>query len=168
MFTNTLAQWLLEIRDSAMRRALRATLGALVDRHGSFALNTAGLAIKTGGSTLAKTGAADCYLNVDGVLVKIAAATDMPALTGLSITANYFNVACFFVDRGGTTSVLFGTQGSTLAGVKWPVFPEKKALIGTLLITHSATFTGGTTALDTATTVYINSTAPYDPRAVLG
>ncbi len=167
-FTNTFNQWLNEIRDSSLNRMLRATLGALVDRNSSFALNTAGLAIKTGGSALAKTGAADCYLVADGVLVKIASATDMTALTGLVITANSFNVACFFVDRAGTVTVAFGTEGTTIAGIKWPAFTARKALIGTLLITHSSTFTGGTTALDTATTVYINSTAPYDPSAVLG
>lgn len=164
----SLAQWLEAFGDTKLRAALRATFGTLIDRSSSFALNTAGLAIKTGGSTLAKTGAADCYLIVDGVLVKITAATDMPALTGLVITAAYFNVACFFIDRAGTTSVLFGQEGSALGNVKPPAPPERKALIGTLLITHSSTFTGGTTALDTATTVYINSTAPYDLTAVLG
>jgi hypothetical protein len=167
-FTNTWQQWVKDIHDRTINRVLRATLGALIDRNSSFALNTAGLAIKAGSSALAKTGAADCYLVADGVLVKIAAATDMPALTGLVITANSFNVACFFVDRAGTTSVLFGREATTIAGIKWPTFPERKALIGTLLITHSSTFTGGTTALDAATTVYINSTAPYDPSAVLG
>lgn len=167
-FTNTFFEWINQIHDRALNKVLRATLGALVDRNSSFALNTAGLAIKTGSSALAKTGAADCYLLADGTLQKIAAATDMPALTGLVITANSFNVACFFIDRTGTTSVVFGIEATTIAGIKWPTFPERKALIGTLLITHSSTFTGGTTALDAATTVYINATAPYDPCAVLG
>ena len=38
-----------------------------------------------------------------------------------------------------------------------------KALIGFLLITHSSTFTGGTTALDTATTVYVSPIGAFDP-----
>lgn len=167
MFTNTFAQWLNHVTDGALRTFLRNTLGALADRNSSHMVTTAVLAIKAGGGTLAKTTEA-CYALADGAHVLIADNTDMPALTGLTITANSYNVACFFIDRAGTQSALFGQEATTIAGVKFPTFPEKKALIGYLLITHSSTFTGGTTALDTATTVYFSPTGPFDPNAVMG
>lgn len=168
MFTNTFAQWMSEVRDSALQRALRFTLGALVDRSSSFAMTTSALVIKTGGSTLAKTGSAVTYMIVDGKFVDIAGSTDMPALTGITITANKYNVVCFFIDAAGTVSVALGTEATAVADVRWPNFPEKKALIGALRVTHSSTFTGGTTPLDTATTVYIPPVGPFDPNAKLG
>jgi hypothetical protein len=123
--------------------------------------------IKAGGSTLAKIGAADYYGIAAGVPVTIAAATDMPALTGLTITANTFNIAAFFVDSASTVTAAFGTQGATLAATKFPPFPQGKALVGFLIITHSSTFTGGTTPLDTATTVYVSPVGPFDPSALV-
>ncbi len=80
----------------------------------------------------------------------------MPALTGMVIAANTFNFVAFFVDAAGVVTAALGTQGATLAQARYPQMPKGKALIGALLITHSSTFTGGTTPLDTATTVYIN------------
>jgi hypothetical protein len=103
---------------------------------------------------------------VGGRLVTIAADTDMPALTGLTIAANSFNVACFFVNAGGTVSVLFGTPGTAIAAVTFPDFPRDRALVGFLLITHSSTFTGGTTPLDTATTVYVSPVGAFDPTII--
>lgn len=153
---------------AADREALDSVIEAIADRLSSQPLITSGIAIKTGGSTLAKTGAADFYATADGVIVKIAASTDLTALTGLVITASSFNVACFYIDSLAVVSVVFGTEGTTAALVKWPQPPRKKALVGTLLITHSATFTGGTTALDTATTVYLPGIAAFDPTIRLG
>jgi|GEM_PF-1491087 len=148
---------------------MEQVVGPVFDRYSSCALNSAGLVIKIGGSTLAKTGATATYFVVDGALVTIASATDMPALTGISISANKYNVVCFFVDKAGTTTAVAGSEGTAIANVVWPVFPAKKALIGALLITNGASvFTGGTTALDTATTVYLSPTSAFDPSARLG
>ena len=163
----TLERSLMAINDRKDRAALRAILQAIADRLSSVATMTAGLVIKTGGSTLAKTGAAAFQAIVDGALVTIAAATDMPALTGLTIAANQFNVACFFVDKAGTVTVAFGTAGASKATVKFPPFPQKKALVGFLIITHSSTFTGGTTALDTATTEYVSPVGGINPHLLL-
>lgn len=156
-------QGLSNYKDAAI---LQRALGPLADRYSSMALSSAGLVIKAGGGVLAKIGAADFYAVAGGVLVKIAASTDMPALTGNTIAANSFNVACFFVDSAGTATVAFGTASTTIGGIVWPQFPVKKALIGFLLITHSSTFTGNTTALDTATTVYFSPTGPFDPSVL--
>lgn len=163
----TMTQFLEGITTLRTRQAVRAPLEPLVDRSSTQPLRTAGLVIKTGGSALAKTGAADFYASVKGILVKIAASTDMPALTGLTITAASFNVACFFVDSAGTTTVAFGTENTALGTVVFPPFPLNKALIGFLIITYASTFTGGTTALDTATTVYINGQAGFDPSVLV-
>lgn len=166
---DTVTRFLSPISADLFRRAVRAVVFPLSDKYSSCALNSAGLALKSGGSTLAKTGASDFYAVANGVLVKISASTDMPALTGLNITQSKFNVICFFVDVAGTVTAAMGTEGTAIGNVIFPQLPEKKALIGTLLITNSGgTFTGGTTALDTATTVYINANGPFDPTVLLG
>ena len=164
---DTMSRYLAGLDDAANARALRPLLTTLIDRYSSQPLRTAGLVIKAGGGVLAKIGAADYYGVAQGVPVTIAAATDMPALTGLVITATFFNTACFFVDSASVVTVAFGTQGATLAAMKWPQFPQGKALVGFLIITHSSTFTGGTTALDTATTVYVSPVGPFDPTALV-
>lgn len=151
----------------APRRELERMLVAIADRFSSQATRTAGLVIKAGGGVLAKIGAAAFEGVANGVPVEIAASTDMPALTG-TITANKFNVYCFFVDSASVVTVAQGTEGATLAAVKFPAFPEGKALVGYLIITHSSTFTGNTTPLDTATTVYVSPVGAFDPTLLVG
>lgn len=164
---DTIQRKLYRIADHSDKEILRQLFTAIGDRLSSCATSSAGLVIKIGGSTLAKTGASVFQAVVQGKSIAIAAATDMPALTGLTITANKFNVACFFVDSSGTTSVAFGTEGATESAVVFPDFPVGKALIGYLVITHSATFTGGTTALDTATTKYVSPVGAFDPTLLV-
>lgn len=164
----TLIQMLSGISAGSDRQALQQAVGPLADRYSSCALNSAGLVIKAGGSALAKTGSSDFYAIANGTTVKIAASTDMPALTGINITAAYFNVVCFFVDAAGTVTAVAGTEGSTLGAMKWPAFPAQKALVGALIITYASAFTGGTTPLDTATTVYVSPITAFDPNALLG
>ena len=146
--------------------ALRPLLNALADRMSSQATSTAGLVIKAGGGVLAKTGAAAFAGVANGVPVAIAASTDMPALTG-TITANKFNVYCFFIDSASVVTVAQGTEGATLAAVKFPPFPVGKALVGYLVITYASTLTGNSTALDTATTVYVSPVGAFDPTILL-
>lgn len=160
---NTFLQHLGLISAGRDRQALQPIVEAIAREFNTQAVTTAGLVIKTGGSALAKTGSAAFYATVGGRLVTIAGSTDMPALTGLHITANSFNVACFFIDAAGTVTVRFGTEGTAIGRVKFPDFPLDRALVGFLLITHSSAFTGGTTALDTATTVYVSPVGPFDP-----
>ena len=160
---NTIAQYLAKIGAGNDREALVPVLQAIAAQVNTQALNTAGLVISSAGAVTAKIGATDFYATVRGALVKIAAGTALPVLTGLTITANRFNVACFFVDASGATSVLFGTEAAAIGNVKWPDFPIDKALVGIAIITHSATFTGNTTPLDTATTVYLSPIGAVDP-----
>ena len=154
------------LRDAGDSRALTPVFAAMGRALNSTALATAGLVIKAAASTLAKTGAAAFYGLANGRLVTVAAATDMPALTGLVIAASSFNVACFFIDKASVVTVRFGAAGTALGAVTFPDFPLNQALVGFVLITHSAIFTGGTTALDTATTVYFSPTGAVDPSIV--
>lgn len=160
---NTITQYLSNIGSGIDRAALSTLLQVIASRLNCVATSTAGLVIKAGGGVLAKTGAAAFRGTVGGRAVTIAAGVDMPALTGLSIGASKFNVACFFIDAAGTVTVAFGTEGGTAAAVVFPDFPIDKALVGYLLITHSSAFTGNTTALDTATTVYVSPVGAFDP-----
>lgn len=152
----------------APRRELETMLSAIADRMSSQATVSAGLEI-AGTTTLAQIGASSTFRGVaDGVNVTIAAGTDMPALTGSSHTAAYYNVYCFFIDSASTVTVAQGTEGATLAAVKWPTFPPKKALVGYLIITYASAFVPGTTALNTATTVYVSPIGAIDPTILLG
>ena len=162
---DTISRYLANLSIANDRNALDPVIKGIADRLSSQIFNTGGLAIKAGGSALAKT-VNTVYATADCIYVALSAA-DMPALTGLSIGANKFNVAVFYVDSAGTTSVRFGTEGGTAAAVKFPDTPTGKAIIGFLMITHSSAFTGGTTALDTATTVYVNTMGAFDPSIKL-
>lgn len=163
---DTLTRILNGVPDGSGREALRNILAPIVDRLSCQVTATAGLVIKAGGSALAKTGASACHGMVQGRPFTIDAATDMPALAG-SISANKFNVFCFFIDLVGTRTVLMGTEAASRGNVKFPPFPEGKTLVGYLVITHNATFVGGTTALDTATTEYVSPMGACDPSALV-
>lgn len=172
-FSDTLTRWLESIRDYQSQYSMRQILVPIFDRYTSFPITTAGLVIKAGSSTLAKTGAAVFYGIANGILQKIAAATDMPALVG-SVTNAKFNVFCFFVDSAGVNTVAMGTEGATLAALKFPPFPTKKSLIGFIIINPTGTgpFVGGTTALDDATVVpnavFVSPLCGFDPACLIG
>ena len=166
--TATVQQFLEGVANGKTRFALLEILGSIADRFSSCAISSAGLAIKTGGSTLAKTGTAVTNLVANGIPVAIAASTDMPALTDINITAGYFRIVCFFIDSASVVTVAAGTEGATLAAATWPPFPAGKALVGSLTITYASAFTGGSTALDTATTTYNSPTSAWDPSVLVG
>ncbi len=161
---STVAQQIATLRNPMDKEALRPVLSALADRFSSQATASAGLVIKAGGGVLAKTGA-EFQGVAGGVPVTIASATDMPALTGINIGAGKYNVVCFFIDSASTVTAVAGTEGASLAAVKFPDFgnQRQKALVGYLIITYASAFTGGTTALDTATTVYVSPVGAFDP-----
>lgn len=167
----TLSQYLDGLTNIKYRFAVRVPLYHLVDRYSSQALNSAGLTINAGGAAFPKIGASDFYASVTGSLVKVAAGTAMPALTGINFAAGNFQVACFFVDSAGNLTAAGGTQGATLGAVVFPNFApglNGKALIGFLIMTNAGAFTGGTTALDgSTTTVYVNAQGPFDPTMLV-
>lgn len=158
---NSVTQQLGAVGQNTVESALKPVLFAVADRLSSQIFNTGGLAIKAGGGVLVKT-VNTVYALADGKYVALAAA-DMPTLTGLNISAGYYNVAVFYVDSAGTTSVQFGREASSAVGVTFPQTPQGKAIIGFVMITYASAFTGNTTALDTATTVYVNTMGAFDP-----
>lgn len=153
------------------RLALTELFNGVADQFSCRSLITPGLAIKTGGSTLVKTGAADWYGLVKGKLVKKTAATDMPALSGTVVNAT-FNVYVFDVDSAGTVTSSMGVAGATLAAVKFPDLKKEQTRLGFIIVNPTGTgnFVGGTTALDDATVVpnvvYINYVGAADPSFV--
>ena len=163
----TIQQWLEHIAIATTRWCLLQILGPIGARLSAVSHTSAGLAITSGGATTAKTGATAWAGTANGILVSIAASTNMPALVG-SITAASFNVFCFFIDSAGVVTSVMGTESTTLAGVVFPHFPREKALIGYLIVTYASTFVGGTTPLDTATTIYVNTVGAADPSILVG
>lgn len=170
---NTVTQQLAAVAAGKDREALRPVLNALADRLSSQSLATAGLVITaTSGKKVPKVGAAAYYGIANGRLVTKAAATDMPALSG-TVTNAKFNVFCFYIDSAGTLTSAMGTEGATLAAVKFPQTPEGKAIVGFIVINPTGTgnFVGDTTALDDGTvvpnTAYISPVGAFDPRVAL-
>ena len=137
----------------------------------TFLLKTGGLAIKTGGSALAKF-ANTLYYFVGGNLYKKTTA-DCAALSG-TVTNAKFNVFVFYIDAAGTLTTSMGTEGATLADVVFPAYdPSTKCMIGFVIINPTGTgnFVGGTTPLDDATVVpnafYMDTPYPLDPVNML-
>lgn len=132
----------------------------------NICFNSAGLAIKTGGSAIVKTANTIKFV-VDGVLCSKAAA-DCAALVG-TVTAAKFNVFVFTVNAAGTLVTYMGTEASTRAGVVWPTIADGEVMIGFIEVNPTGTgnFVGGTTALDDATVVpnvvYVNVTSAFIP-----
>lgn len=154
------------LADAGVRAALLDLQSAVVD----VLLSTGGLAIKAGGGVLVKA-ATLCKALVNGVLISIAANTDMAALSG-TVTNAKFNVFVFSITSAGTTTTTMGTEGATLGAVVFPQVPADSAVIGFIIVNPTGTgnFVGGTTALDDATVVpnvvYVNTPYPFGQNAL--
>lgn len=149
--------------------ALRPVLNAIADRLSSQLLVSGGLAIGTA-TTTAKI-ASTIYATANGTLVS-KATVDLAALSG-SVTNARFNVYCWFMDAAGTVTSAMGTEGTTLALVKFPTPPVNKAMIGFIVVNPTGTgpFVGGTTPLGDVTVVpnvvYVNTVGAFDPTILL-
>lgn len=165
---NTVHQYLTNISAGRDKEVLQMLMQYMARAFNSVALRSAGLEI-AGTATLAQIGSSSTYVaTVNGKLVTIAAGTDMPALVG-TVTADAFNVYAFFVDAASTVTSVMGTEGSTLARVKFPQVATDKALVGFVIVNPTGTgnFVGGTTDLDDATVapnaVYVSPVGAFDP-----
>jgi len=169
---DTVQRYLNKLTSPRDQLTLRSVLYPIADRYSSLLFASGGLAIKAGGSAIVKTGSA-FYALANGVLVTKTANTDQAALSG-TVTNAKFNVYCFYIDSAGTLTSAMGTEGATLAAVKFPPIPQQKAMIGFVVINPTGTgdFVGGTTALDDATVVpnaaYVNTAGTFDPSVILG
>ena len=164
---DTISRWVSGIAGHLNRVGVAVPMKAIGDRMSSQCLTSAGLlCTATSGHYVPKTGGSDTYALAAGTLVKVASGTDMPALVG-TITATKFNVFCFFIDAAGTVTSQIGVEGAAIANIKFPQVPENKAMLGFIIVTYASTFTGGSTALDTATTVYVNTIGAVEPNILL-
>ncbi len=153
--------------DAREAAGLSKVLGDIYNRLNSVLLKTGTLAISATTTKVKTTNAS--IVSVEGVILSIAGA-DMPALTG-NITTAYQNVAVFSVDKAGTAYTNMGTQATTLAGVKWPNIPAKRAILGFVVIANAtgSDFVCGTTALSagSVTTTYVDTLGAFDPKATI-
>jgi len=172
MSLENLTQRLAAVNDHKEKYNLYLLFRALFEQFRSQSNSSAGLVIKSASSALVKTGASVYHYVAQGIKGRIAAATDMPALSG-TVTNAAFNVYVFSVDKGGTTYSQMGTEGATEAGIRWPSLAPGRAVIGYVVINPTGTgnFVGGTTALDDGTVtpnaVYINVIGAFDPNITI-
>lgn len=163
----TIKQRLLGVPDALARLEL---LQAFFSLFSNQVVAPPTLAIKAAGGVLARTTTA-CFALVGGVLVKIAANTDMPALTGVSIPNGSKQIVGFATDAAGTLSLLAGNVAATVGALQFPAVPVGQVALGYLIIENGtgSTFTGGTTALDAAslTVTYANMVDGLSPLTVL-
>lgn len=150
-------------------RAFQVLFQDLMDRLLNQNLTHNGLVISAGGATTAKTGANASTSIAGGKLVQTAGATTLPVLAG-TILQNNFGGWAFLSDSAGTLTSVFLNQAGTLAAVTFPVIPKGSVILGFILANPTtATFVGGTTALDAANTnvQYISPHGPYAPAEFL-
>lgn len=150
---------------AAQKRGLELTIGPMLDGSVTQNLVNGGLAIHGAASALAKTVNA-IYAVVDGTLVTLGAA-DLPALTGFNVSAGKYGVCLFLIDAFGNVSIAYSDgTAAAIGNIAFPTIPTGKACIGFIIVTNAGAFTGGTTALDTATTVYVNVTGDFNPGLI--
>lgn len=166
---DTVLRWLINsVMSESAKYALEQVMLPQADLDSCQMLNSAGLVIHGASSKVAKTGASDTYLIAKGILEKIAASTDMPALSG-TVTNAKFNVFCFDIDSAGNVTSTMGVEGADLAHVVFPPRYAGQTRIGFIIINPTGTgnFVGGTTNLDDATVVpnavYVSPTGSWDP-----
>jgi hypothetical protein len=165
---NILKKYAQDISDAFARNAF--VRGIFVSIFGSQVVAPVTLAINGAGATFAKTTTASFVL-VNGVLVKIASGTAMPALTGVSIPNGSKQVIGFVTDVNGNLTMLQGGVAASVGQLTFPALPDWTVAVGYLVIENGtgSTFTGGTTALDTAslTVTYVNQPDGIQPLSVL-
>ena len=151
--------------DTLFADDLFSVLSDIYENFRAMLLTTGTLAIGTT-TTKVKT-SNQCYAAAGGVFLSVAA-QDLPVLVG-TVANGTFNVFVFSVDKTGTLYSQMGTsQGTTIAGVKWPNVPPNRAVIGFVIINPTGTgnFVGGTTTMSDGTVVpnavYINTVGVFD------
>lgn len=129
--------------------------------HNSTVLSSFGLTA-TASAALGKTGATAAWALVNGVAVKVAASTNLPAITtASSMTTGQKTAIGYFVDSAGTITAVPGAVVASAAALPMPASTSSNVVcIGYIIIEAATTFTGGTTALDAAsiTTSFISLT----------
>lgn len=132
-------------------------------------MKSAGMAIKTGGSAVAKTTVAVLY-KISDVIYTALSAGDLPALTGISVADGYTKCVLVQVSAGGTVTYKVSDAFANVSGEVFvlanaPSLDKDKAFVGFIVIKNASgsVFTGGTTALDAS-----NVTVSYIDYPVIG
>lgn len=160
-------QRLQQVDDHAARFNL---LQAFYSLHNSQVLSSFGLTA-TASAALGRTGATVGWAMVNGVAVKVAASTNLPAITtASSMTTGQKTVIGYYVNAAGTITAVAGDVVAAAQALRFPNNPTTDVVcIGYIIIEAAATFTGGTTALDAAniTTSFISLTGGISASTTL-
>ena len=103
MMRTPIMQRLTSIVDPAISYALYLMFKPMTERYRTLCLAAPAMAIKAGGSALAKTGTTVTHYMVKGQSGQIAASTDLPAFSG-TVTNAKFNVFVYTVNSAATIS----------------------------------------------------------------
>lgn len=156
---------------------LNTMLRGVYDRMSSQSFNSGALAQGTT-STLIKTAA--IIHGICGGLPVSKAITDnlWTPLAGFVVNIGKTNVLCLYLDSAGTATSAFGTEattgvaGSLVNGIVFPPMPEKKMMVGYVILTGGVTaWTAGTSTFTTSTTDYyctiVNTVGMFNPTATI-
>jgi hypothetical protein len=174
-----LAQRLDQVKDEETAYALFKLLSSIYTSLSSQSLGSA--AITVSAAATVATGAAWVGMvggkvqsgnngltgTPNATLVTVASGVAMPALVG-TILQNNFGLWLFVINAAGTVSTLPLVQATTLAGIIFPAIPAGYTAIGGIIFNPtSATFIGGTTLTNAASTngVALNIVGAFDPTA---
>jgi hypothetical protein len=164
------------ISDKNDGKVLDFALRGLYDRMSSQAFNSGALA--QGNATTKMKTAAIIHGIAGGVPVTKPVTDDLWVPTaGHVVNIGKTAVLCLYLDAAGTASSAFGPEAATvsttgLGGVKFPPMPEKKMMVGFVIISGGVTaWTAGTSTFTTSTTDYyctiVNTVGMFDPTAVI-
>jgi hypothetical protein len=134
---------------------------AIADLYQRQALNSAGLAVN-GAANPAYKVANTVLAMVGGTLVSKTTAA-FPALTGYNLTSAQVGLIVAAMDVSGNLVNIFANPAASIGQLSLPPVPPNYVCLGVVLINIAATFTGGTTAMDTAGITYVSQVGPFNP-----
>jgi len=136
----------------------------LADLYQRQPLASFALAVNGAANPAYKTGVTS-FAMVTGSLVS-KASTAFPALTGYNLTAAQVGAILPCMDVTGNLINVFANPAATLGALQFPAIPPNYVCLGLVVLNTAATFTGGTTAMDTAGITYVNQVGPFNPLNV--
>lgn len=164
------------IADKNDGQLLNQMIKGVYDRMSSQSFNSGALAQ---GTTTTKMKTAAIIHGLAGGTPVTKAVTDnfWDPLAGFVVNIGKTNVLCLYIDAAGAASSAFGTEATTvsttgLGGVKFPTLPEKKMMVGFVILSGGVTaWTAGTSTFTTSTTDYyctiVNTVGMFDPAATI-
>ena len=149
--------------DENNRTLLGKLQSALVD------MNLVSGALTIGGTASKIKIAAAIKFVLDGIMYT-KAISDNVTLAAKTVTNAKFNVCLISIDKDGTVTSTWGTEGATIPTVVLPILPAANVAIGMIIINPTGTgnFIAATDSLGDSTIVpgaiYINIVGAYDNK----